>query len=512
MQILVPLAGRSSFFPEEHYFFPKSLIEVGGRTMIERVVENLSRVAEQTHFIFVVQHDDVSRFSLARTLELLTGGRCHITALRAPTKGALCSALLAVDNIDMAQPLIIANGDQVILADLARAVKEFQAAKAHAGVIVFDSVHPRWSYVDLGPDCRVAQAAEKQVISRNAIAGFYYFATGATFFEAAKRCIENKTSLDGQFYIAPCLNEVILAGADVASYRVPATEYHSFYSPEKIKQFEDGLLRRSLAPSAANPMAGVRVVIPAAGDGSRFRKAGFVKPKPFIDVLGRPMIEHVVDNVASARSRVHLLLRNEHVTGEAELVERFQARGYAVHTVDKLTEGTACTLLLARQAIDDDTPMLVANSDQYVEFSVDAFVGDCLDRDLDGSILVFRDPSRNPKWSFARLNGEGLVCEVAEKKPISDLATVGIYFFRRGSDFVRGAIDMIARNDRVNNEFYTCPVYNYLIQRGLRIGVFEVSQNAMHGLGTPEDLADYITLKTAVDVPVAAASETAARS
>jgi len=124
-------------------------------------------------------------------------------------------------------------------------------------------------------------------------------------------------------------------------------------------------------------------------------------------------------------------------------------------------------------------------------------VRDCFDRGLDGSILVFRDPEMNPKWSFARLNDDGTVAEVAEKQPISDLATVGIYFFRRGADFVRAAIDMIAHGDRVNNEFYTCPVYNYAIKNGLKIGVYEIPMAAMHGLGTPEDLQSYLASQAA---------------
>jgi NDP-sugar pyrophosphorylase family protein len=240
----------------------------------------------------------------------------------------------------------------------------------------------------------------------------------------------------------------------------------------------------------------VRVIIPAAGEGARFRKAGYQKPKPFVDVAGRPMIEHVIRNVAPRQANVHVLLRKQHIESEPAAVGSMRTRGYVVHEVDRLTEGTACTLLLARAAFDDDKPVLVANSDQVVDFSVDAFVRDCLDRNLDGSILVFKDARRDTKWSFARVDGAGLVVEVAEKKPISDLATVGIYLFRRGSDFVRAAVDMIARNDRVNNEFYTCPVYNYMVMRGLRIGICEIPATAMHGLGTPEDLDAYLAAQS----------------
>lgn len=495
MQILVPIAGTSPFFSTDQYFFPKPLIEVGGRPMIERVVENLARAAVDVSFVFVVQQDDVSRFSLDRTLQILASNQCKILSLRNATKGGLCSALLAIDHLDLGAPLIVANGDQVIDADLAGITAEFLAKKVDAGVILFDSVHPRWSYAELDGGGNVLQAAEKRVISRRAIAGFYYFKTAGTFVSAAMRCVENNTSVDGHYFIAPCLNEIILNGGTVASHHIPAAAYHSFYSPEKIHTFEEEELRRSIEGRGTNNISYVRVVIPAAGQGSRFQKAGYKKPKPFIDVLGRRMIDHVIENVVPLNAEVHLLLRKEHIDDEVDAVGVLRAQGHAIHQVDKLTEGTACTLLLARSAFDDDKALLVANSDQYVDFSVDAFVRDCIDRDLDGSILVFRDAERSPKWSFARLDENGLVREVAEKKPISELATVGIYLFRRGADFVGAAIDMIARNDRVNNEFYTCPVYNYMISQGLRIGVYEVPASAMHGLGTPEDLEAFLALK-----------------
>jgi dTDP-glucose pyrophosphorylase len=208
------------------------------------------------------------------------------------------------------------------------------------------------------------------------------------------------------------------------------------------------------------------------------------------------MIAHVIENVAPPGAQVHLLLRKEHVVAEAHLLQTISARRYRIHEVERLTEGTACTLLLARKHFDDGMPLLVANSDQIVDFSVDDFVRDCITRGLDGSIVVFRDRSRNPKWSFARVDESRRVTEVAEKRPISDFATVGIYLFRRGSDFVAGAIDMIARNDRVNDEFYTCPVFNYLIASGRSIGAYEVPAGAMHGLGTPEDLEAYVRARS----------------
>ncbi len=457
--------------------------------MIERVVWNLQTMGSNTRFVFVVRDEDAARYSLDHTLRLLTGS-CEIVRLRAQTQGALCSALMAIDHIDNEAPLIVCNGDQVIDANLQDIVREFQVGRADGGVVTFSSVHPRWSYVLLDDDGGVLQAAEKRVISRHAIAGFYYFRTGKLFIEAAQRTIASGNSVEGQFFVAPCMNELILDGGRVASYQVEERSYHSFYSPAKIQEFEDTQTGDGLA--SGRSIGNVQVVIPAAGEGNRFRNAGYKLPKPFIELLGRPMIERVVSNVAPKGSTVHILLRAQHVHDAPGIALELRNRGNKIHIVDTLTEGTACTVLLARPSLDGAAPLLIANSDQLVDFSVGTLVSDCMDRGLDGSILVFRDPTRNPKWSFAQVDADGLVTKVAEKQPISDLATVGIYFFARVADFVEAAVDMIVRNDRVNNEFYTCPVYNYMIANGLRIGVLEVPPVAMHGLGTPDDFEAYV--------------------
>ncbi|MFA5832060.1 MAG: glycosyltransferase family 2 protein [Bacteroidota bacterium] len=238
----------------------------------------------------------------------------------------------------------------------------------------------------------------------------------------------------------------------------------------------------------------MNIVIPMAGEGSRFVKAGYNKPKPFIDVKGKPMIVRVIENLQLPEARFILIGRKSHFEAEKEIVLQIENEYNAIFVgIDKLTEGTACTVLFARSFIDTETPLLIANSDQIVDISMFDFVNDCLKRGLDGSILTFKDPQRNDKWSFAKTDENGLVLEVKEKMPISDIATVGIYFFQEGKYFVGSAIDMIIKNDRVNNEFYTCPVYNYLIAETKKIGVFNILQSQMHGLGTPEDLNQYVS-------------------
>jgi NDP-sugar pyrophosphorylase family protein len=496
MQILVPLATQSPFFKPEDYHFPKPLVEVAGLPMIERVVDRLRPLDRDARFIFVIRREDAAGFSLDRSLDIITDGRSTIVQLGAETQGSLCTCLMAIDDLDPDQPLIISNGDQIIDADIKAIVAGFLGQEVDAGVVTFDSVHPRWSYVRRGGDGLVLEAAEKRVISRHAIAGFYFFRTADIFVRAAKACIESGASHHGLYYIAPALNEIILEGGRVASAEIPVDAYHSFYSPAKIEEFEEGRILRSLSQNATAAPVAVQVVIPAAGEGSRFAKAGYTKPKPFIDVFGRPMVQHVIENVTPRGSNVHMLLRKAHVEGCGDSLSALKDLGAEFTLVDALTEGTACTLLLARSVFDNDQPLLVANSDQLVDFDVDDYVRDCIDRDLDGSILVFRDVARDPKWSFAKVDAQGLVNEVAEKKPISDLATVGIYLFRHGREFVDAAIDMIAHNDRVNNEFYTCPVYNYMIRNGARIGIYEVAPDAMSGLGTPQDLDAYLARRS----------------
>jgi dTDP-glucose pyrophosphorylase len=239
----------------------------------------------------------------------------------------------------------------------------------------------------------------------------------------------------------------------------------------------------------------INIIIPMAGAGSRFANAGYIKPKPFIDVSGQPMIMRVLKNLACENANYILIAKEEHLLKEKELFKEIE-NNYPVifQPIGHLTEGAACTVLHVREYINNDEPMIIANSDQIVDIHFQDYVNDCLERDLDGSIMTFKDPEKSTKWSFAKTNSAGLVEEVREKIPISDLATVGIYMFRRGKDFVAAAVDMIVQNDRVNNEFYVCPVYNYAIKNGNRIGVYDILFDVMHGLGTPEDLNVYMDI------------------
>ena len=241
----------------------------------------------------------------------------------------------------------------------------------------------------------------------------------------------------------------------------------------------------------------INIVIPMAGAGSRFAKAGYTKPKPFIDVLGKPMICHVLDNLKMPQARFILLVRAEHYENERETINWITKHYYSeVVLIDKLTEGAACTVLHAHRLINDDTPLLIANSDQIVDMDIEDYIDDSDNRNLDGSVLCFED--NDTKWSYAKLDENGMITMIREKEVISEHATVGIYYFKRGRDFVENAIDMFVRNERVNNEFYVAPVYNYAIEKGGKFGIYSIDKTQMHGIGTPADLDKYIAIKTGV--------------
>ena len=494
MNILIPIAGRDRYFPESEYLFPKPLIDIVGAPLIEHTITSLLKIADDARFTFVVQDEDCRRYTIDNVLRMsVPERRADIVRLKAPTQGAICSCLMAIDHFDPTEELIIANSDQVIFADLKEIIAEFRERKLDAAVVTFDSKHPRYSYVRTDEQARITETDEKRVISRHAIAGLYYFRRSSEFVESAARVLEQRFPIQGSFFISQALNEMILAGKSLGHREIPSRDYYPLYNPKKINEYEESLFAGRSAVASSTERA--TLVIPMAGEGSRFAKAGYKRPKPFIDVAGKPMIARVLENLNFSDFDTILLARTEHLAREPEFARDWLTKHLIrVIPVDHPTEGSVCTVLYAQRDIKRDAPLLIANCDQLIDFDCREFVADCLNRKLDGSILVFRESQRSPKWSYVRTNSAGLVVEAKEKVAISDLATVGIYFFAKGGSFIDAALEMIAHNDRVNNEFYTCPVYNYMIAQGQKVGVFEIDQSAMHGLGVPEDLEAYLEL------------------
>lgn len=232
----------------------------------------------------------------------------------------------------------------------------------------------------------------------------------------------------------------------------------------------------------------LNVLIPMAGAGSRFQQAGYTFPKPLIDVKGKPMIQLVVENLGLEANYIFVVQKEHREKFHLENMLPLIAPNCTIIEVDGITEGAACTALLAKEYIDSDSPLFFANSDQWVDWDPVDFMYQMQETEADGGIVTFK--ATHPKWSFAKLNDYGQVTEVAEKNPISDNATVGYYYWKHGADFVKYAEQMIEKDIRVNNEFYVCPVFNEAIQDGKEVRNFKA--NKMYGLGTPEDLETYL--------------------
>ncbi|KKM93192.1 hypothetical protein LCGC14_1210870 [marine sediment metagenome] len=232
----------------------------------------------------------------------------------------------------------------------------------------------------------------------------------------------------------------------------------------------------------------LNVLIPMAGAGSRFEQAGYTFPKPLIEVNGKPMIQVVVENLSLDANFIFVVQRSHREQYNLDTMLNLIAPDCKIVEVDSITEGAACTALLAREYIDKDESLFFANSDQFVDWNSAEFMYRMQESEADGGIVTFK--ATHPKWSFVKVDNNGYVTEVAEKNPISDNATVGFYYWKHGSDFVKYADQMIERDVRVNNEFYVCPVFNQAIEDGKKIKISEVT--GMWGLGTPEDLQYYL--------------------
>ena len=237
----------------------------------------------------------------------------------------------------------------------------------------------------------------------------------------------------------------------------------------------------------------LNIVIPMAGRGSRFQDAGYAFPKPIIDINGKTMIEVVVNNLRpKVPHKFIFIVQKEHFEKYDlwNILKNATRDNFEIVKIDGVTEGAACTVLTAIQHINNDNDLIIANADQYIQNDFNSFITNARTGGKDGLIMTFE--ASHPKWSYARIDKKGRVIEVAEKKVISNKATVGIYYFKKGSEFVEGAQAMIGKRIKSNNEYYVCPVYNELILKDKKIHIQNIPISKMHGLGTPEDLNAFL--------------------
>lgn len=273
-------------------------------------------------------------------------------------------------------------------------------------------------------------------------------------------------------------NAAQLSGANVVT-----VNERSDINEEFMKNFFEGKSTNKKLPWISRDL---NILIPMAGLGSRFESAGYTFPKPLIEVRGKPMIQVIVENLNIKGKYIFVVQKKHYQKYNLGHLLKLITPNCEVIQIDGLTEGAACTTLVAEKYINNEKPLLIANSDQFIEWDSSETIYGFINKKVDCGILTF--PSTHPKWSYAKINKEGFVTVVAEKKPISKHATVGVYYWKKGKEYVKYAKQMINKNIRVNNEFYVCPVFNEALLDKKKITISEIKKENMWGIGTPEDL------------------------
>jgi dTDP-glucose pyrophosphorylase len=238
LNIVIPMVGINTFDTAE-YKYPKPLIEILGKPLLQLVVDCLNNIKENKRFIFIVNSSDCFKYHLDSILQLITNNQAVVIKLEKDTKGAACSVLMAVDYINNDDPMLISSSDHIIEYDLDKITNHFISREIDAGVVCFESVHPKWSFVRIDENFKIIETAEKRPLSKNAIAGLYYFRHGFDFVKATMNMIKKDAHVNGLFYIAPALNELVLLGSNMEIYKIPVSAYHNFYSPHKFKEYEN---------------------------------------------------------------------------------------------------------------------------------------------------------------------------------------------------------------------------------------------------------------------------------
>ena len=242
MNILVLMAGGSDAFKEAGYLYPKNLAEIDGEPLAQHVIASLKGLLDGGgKLLCMVRQDENSQYHTGEVLQLLAP-ETTVLDVSEPTAGAACTALLAVEYLNNDEPLLIMNGDQIVTADLAALISDFQARKLDGGIVVFEAVHPRWSYVKCDADGLVVETAEKRPISKLATAGLYYFARGKDFVSSAMDMIRKDAHVGGLFYVCPAYNELILKQGKIGVGKIDRHAYFSLANPQGVEAYEKHLL------------------------------------------------------------------------------------------------------------------------------------------------------------------------------------------------------------------------------------------------------------------------------
>ncbi len=512
MQVIIPLSGTGQRFTDAGYTDIKPLIRVMGKPVIEHVV---SLFPGETKITFICRQEHLDTTPLREELRRIAPS-AKLIAIAGHKLGPVYSVAQIADTLDDTEPVLISYCDYFMRWDYPRFKKDMERNGYDGAIPCYKGFHPHLLGTDLYAGCRtdehnrLLEIQEKHSFTPDKMdtcqsAGMYFFKNGAYVKKYFRELLDSGNTYNGEYYVSMVYPLMLRDGLHIHVPEVPF--FCQWGTPRDLLEFEYWYdifhPTPHPHPSTSSGLAGEGsgggiVLIPMAGTGNRFKAAGYSVPKPLIPVSGKPMIVKAVEALPRGEKYV-FVCRSEHLENDhIDTVLKKEVPQASFITVKKTTAGQAATCLLAKDLLDNDVPLLIGPCDNGMRWDHEAWQKLISDTTIDAVIWTFRNNptvTRNPKaYGWVKVNAQNRVEQVSCKVPISDKplqdhAIIGTFWFRRGSDFVRAAEQMIAKNIRINDEFYVDTVFNELKDLGLNAVVFEI--DTYIGWGTPDDLRTY---------------------
>jgi NDP-sugar pyrophosphorylase family protein len=506
-QIVIPMSGRGARFQAAGYRDIKPLVTVDGVPMIEHVIRMFPGAGR---FVFICASDHLANTPLRETLRRLVPDSVIsvIVSIEPHKQGPVHAVLQAESAIRDDMPTIVNYCDFNVGWDFEDFCTQMADLDCAGAITAYRGFHPHTLGSHMHAYLRHAdnyllEIREKQCFTDNrmeeyASSGTYYFRDPAVMKRYFREAIALDLRANNEFFCSLPYNLMVRDSLPVYVYELD--HFVPLGTPQDVEEYQgwsDYLSRYSDWMPSLPTTPGVNLV-PMAGLGDRFRKAGFRQAKPLVPVGGMPMVRRALRSLPSAERWIGAC-QLAHLSNVAlEPTLNADGRSFTTVPVDGPTEGQACSCLLARELIDPDAPLLIAPCDAATVFDERRYAALTSDPNIDCLVWTFRNhphANRNPRqYGWVRTDAEGLIQGVSCKTPISedvrkDPGVIGTFWFRKGQFFLDAADALIARDLRVNNEFYVDSSITQLVEQGRRAHIFDVQHYVC--FGTPDDVHTY---------------------
>lgn len=504
MKIIIPMSGRGQRFIDKGYKEPKPLIVIDGKPIIEHVVDMFS---QEDSFIFICANDHLANTHM-RDVLINLAPHVQIVGIEPHKLGPIHAVKQVYHLIDDGEEVIVNYCDFGTYWDYDDFLAHTRNRKADGAIPAYKGFHPHMlgttNYAFMRDDQQwMLEIQEKRPFTDNRMAeyassGTYYFKSGSIMKRFMDLTLERGIDLNGEYYVSVVYNLLIEAGLKVSIYEIQHMlqwgtpedvadyEYHSAYFRKLVEHNKFNAYN----PNTLN-------LIPLAGEGSRFKSAGYLTPKPMIDVAGRPMILQAFDAYPTSNKASFVVLKNhcEAYGIDDLLLESYP--GCRVTRLNGVTEGQAITAALGIREEDHDAPLLIAACDNGLIIDEAEYRSLITKPDCDVICFTFQNNptvGTNPKgYGYVKVSDKGKIEGVSVKVPLSetpikDHAIVGAFYFRKASDFLRGVAYLQSQNIRVNGEYYIDSIIGILSELELTGYVLTCDYESW---GTPNDYETY---------------------